>query len=225
MSPNSDPKPVPRTGRARLSREVVLREAMEVADQVGLQGMSMHAIGRGLGVEAMSLYRHVRNKEDILDGIADLVYAEIELVGDDADWRTVMRRRAISIREALARHPWAVDLMESRSTPGPANLRHHDATLAVLRRAGFSSVMATHAYNLLDSYIYGFALQERTLPVATPETLAEVGSILIGSLPADEYPDLIAVGTDLMASGFNYGAEFDFGLGLILDALDRQPRA
>jgi AcrR family transcriptional regulator len=210
--------------RARLSRELVLHAAMALADEGGLPAMTMHGIGEGLGVEAMSLYRHVRNKDDILDGLADLVYGEIDLPDADADWRTAMRRRAQSTRDVLARHPWAVDLMESRTSPGPANLRHHDAVLGILRRAGFSSAVATHAYNLLDSYIYGFALQARSIPVATPEALAEVGEVLIGQLPGDEYPNLKAVGADLMASGFDYGAEFAFGLDLILDALDRLPR-
>jgi len=215
-----------RGGRpARLNREVVLRAAMALADEGGLPAMTMHAIGQRLGVEAMSLYRHVRNKDDILDGLADLVYGEIDLPDADADWRTAMRRRAESTRGVLARHPWAVDLMESRASPGPANLRHHDAMLGALRRAGFSSTMATHAYNLLDSYIYGFALQARSIPVATPEALAEVGEILIGQLPGDEYPNLKAVGIELMASGFDYGTEFAFGLDLILDALDRLPRS
>lgn len=226
MALDTEAKPRRRAGRpARLSRDLVLRAAMSLADEGGLQVMTMHRVGQRLGVEAMSLYRHVRNKEDILDGIADLVYAEIELPDDEGDWRTAMRRRAISTRDVLAHHPWAVDLMESRSTPGPANLRHHDVVLGILRGAGFSSAMATHAYNLLDSYIYGFALQARSLPVATPEALAEVGEVLIGQLPGDEYPHLKAVGIDLMAAGFDYAAEFEFGLDLILDALGRQPKA
>ena len=226
MALDTEAKPRRRAGRpARLSRDLVLRAAMSLADEGGLQVMTMHRVGQHLGVVAMSLYRHVRNKEDILDGIADLVYAEIELPDDEGDWRTAMRRRAISTRDVLAHHPWAVDLMESRSTPGPANLRHHDVVLGILRGAGFSSAMATHAYNLLDSYIYGFALQARSLPVATPEALAEVGEVLIGQLPGDEYPHLKAVGIDLMAAGFDYAAEFEFGLDLILDALGRQPKA
>lgn len=225
MALDNEARPRGRGGRpARLSRELVLRAALRLADEGGLQVMTMHRVGQRLGVQAMSLYRHVRNKEDILDGIADLVYAEIELPDDEGDWRTVMRRRAISTRDVLAHHPWAVDLMESRSTPGPANLRHHDVVLGILRGAGFSSAMATHAYNLLDSYIYGFALQARSLPVATPEALAEVGEVLIGQLSGDEYPHLKAVGVDLMAAGFDYAAEFEFGLDVILDALGRQPK-
>ena len=210
-----------RTGRrARLSRDRVLRTALELADDGGLEALTMHGIARRLGAEAMSLYRHVRNKDDILDGIVDLVFAEIELPANGTHWKAAMRRRAISVREVLSRHPWAIGLLESRTVPGPANLRHHDAVLGVLLGAGFSAAMATHAYNLVDSFIYGFALQERTLPIATPEALAAVGEVLIGQLPGDEYPNLKAVGIALMRSGFNYAHEFDYGLDLILDGLE-----
>jgi AcrR family transcriptional regulator len=205
--------------RARLSREQVLQAAMDLADEGGLEALTMQRIAHRLGAEAMSLYRHVRNKDEILDGLVDLVFGELELPPPATPWKAAMRKRAVSFREALRRHPWAIGLMESASRPGPANLHHHDAVLGLLRGAGFSSLMATHAYNLLDSYIYGFALQERTLPVATPEALAQVGEVLIGQLPGDEYPHLKAVGTELMASGFNYADEFAFGLDLILDGL------
>jgi AcrR family transcriptional regulator len=194
---------------------------MALADEGGLEALTMQGIARRLGAEAMSLYRHVRNKEDLLDGLVDLVFGEIELAPPGTDWRTAMRLRAISAREVLARHSWAIGLLESASRPGPANLGHHDAVLGLLRGAGFSSLMATHAYNLLDSYTYGFALQERTLPVATPEALASFGETFIRQLPSDEYPNLAAVGSDLVASGFDYGDEFEFGLDLILDGLQR----
>jgi AcrR family transcriptional regulator len=207
--------------RARLSRDLVLQAALALADEGGLEALTMQGVARRLGAEAMSLYRHVRNKEDILDGLVDLVFGEIELAPPGTEWHAAMRRRAISAREALARHPWAIGLLESASRPGPANLRHHDAVLGLLREAGFSSLMATHAYNLLDSFIYGFALQERTLPVATPQALAEFGEAFIRQLPGAAYPHLAAVGSDLMAIGFNYGDEFEFGLDLILDALAR----
>ena len=207
--------------RARLSRDQVLRAAIDLADEGGLEALTMQAIGSRLGAEAMSLYRHVRNKDEILDGIVEIVFTEIELPDGAADWKAAMRKRAISARGTLARHPWAIGLLESQARPGPANLRHHDAVLGILLAAGFSGAMATHAYNLIDSYIYGFVLQERTLPIATPEALAEVGEVLIGQLPGDEYPHLKAVGTELMASGFNYADEFEFGLDLILDGLER----
>src|SRR6187402_3712337 len=134
---------------ARLSREAVLRAALEVADEGGLEALTMQRVGEAVGAEAMSLYRHVRNKEDLLDGVVDLVFAEIELPPAGVDWRTAMRERAVSARDVLRRHQWAIGLMESRSQPGPANMRHHDAVLGLLLAAGFTSAAATHAYNLL----------------------------------------------------------------------------
>ncbi len=225
MASESKPTANRRAGRrARLSRDQVLEAALAIADQSGLEGLTMQTIGRQLGAEAMSLYRHVRNKDEILDGLIDLVFAEIELPPPGAPWREAMRERAISFRRVLARHPWAIGLLESASRPGPASLHHHDAVLGLLRDAGFSSLMATHAYNLLDSFVYGFALQELTLPITTPQALAEVGEAVIEPLPSDEYPNFTAVGRDLMASGFDYAGEFEFGLDLILDGLERAAR-
>jgi hypothetical protein len=163
----------------------------------------------------------VRDKEDILDGIVDLVFGEIELPAVNGDWKVAMRRRAISARQVLARHSWAIGLMESRIQPGLANLRHHDGVLASLLAAGFSSLTATRAFNIINSYVYGFGLQEASLPVGTPEQLAEVGDAIIRQMPADEYPHLRRVGIDLMQAGFDYRGEFEVGLDLILDALDR----
>ena len=212
-----------RPGRpARLSREAVLRAAMAVADQGGLEALTMQRVGEQVGAEAMSLYRHVRNKDDLLDGIVDLVFAEIELPPDAADWKVAMRGRAISARAALARHPWSIGLMESRSQPGPANMGHHDAVLGVLFAAGFSGLDATHAYNLLDSFIYGFALQERGMPFGNREELADLGASMFQDTPAGEYANLQQVAGELIASGFDYADEFEFGLDLILDAIERQ---
>lgn len=207
---------------ARLSRDMVMRAAVEVADRDGLEALTMRNIGHQLGAEAMSLYRHVQNKDDVLDGIVDLVYAEIELPPSSVDWKTAMRRRAISSREALTRHPWAVALMESRRQPGPANLRHHDAVVGVLLDAGFSGAMATRAYNLLDSYIYGFALQEVNLPIPATESVADVAADFISQIP-DDYPHLKAVARELMESGFVYADEFEPGLNLILGAIATMP--
>jgi len=207
--------------RAPLSRDRVLRAALELADEGGAGALTMQRIGRRLGVEAMSLYRHVRNKDDILDGLVDLVFAEIELPVDRPAWRAALRARSISAREALRRHPWAIMLMESRVAPGPASLRSRDDVLAVLLGAGFSAADATHAFNLLDSYVYGFALQEAQLPFADAEGLAEMGEQLLAQVPADEYPSFVRVSAELLASGFDYGAEFEFGLDLILDGIDR----
>ena len=207
--------------RAPLSRDRVLRAAMELADEGGVGALTMHQIGSRLGVEAMSLYRHVRNKDEILDGLVDLVFAEIELPVDRSSWRLVLRARSISTRAALRRHPWAITLMESRMAPGPANLRSHDEMLGVLLDAGFSAALATHAYNLVDSYVLGFALQEVHLPFADAEELAEVGDQLLAQVPADDYPSFVRVGTELLASGFDYGDEFEFGLDLIVDGIER----
>jgi AcrR family transcriptional regulator len=207
--------------RAPLNRDRVLRAAVELADEGGIGALTMQGIGRRLGVEAMSLYRHVRNKDDILDGMVDLVFAEIELPADRSSWRTVVRARSISARAALRRHPWAITLMESRVAPGPANLRSHEDTLSVLLDSGCAATMATHAYNLVDSYVLGFALQEVNLPFSDAEELAAMGDMLIAQVPADQYPNFVRVSIELLASGFDYGAEFEFGLDLILDGIER----
>lgn len=208
-----------RPGRpARLSRAQVIDAAVALADEQGIESLTMRSVAHRLGAEAMSLYRHVRNKEDLVDGMVDLVFAEIDMPAG-TDWKSAMRGRAVSAREVLGRHPWAIGLMESRAHPGPANLQHHDAVLRVLLGAGFSSALATRIYNLVDSYVYGFALQERSLPVGTPEDMAEVGEVILRQMPAGAYPHLARVGRDLMAARFDYRAEFDPGLDLILDAL------
>ena len=150
--------------RVPLNRDRLLRGAIAVADAGGLGSLTIRSLAQELGVKPMSLYHHVANKEEILDGIIDVVFSEIELLSTDVDWRSAMRHRAISARSVLRRHPWATPLMESRTNPGPATLRHHDSVIGTLRRAGFSIQMAAHAYSLLDSYIYGFALEEAGLP-------------------------------------------------------------
>src|SRR6516164_10369153 len=160
--------------RAPLSRDRVLRAAVALADTGGISALSMRKLGEALGVEAMSLYNHVASKGDLLDGMIDIVFSEIDLPSGGGDWKAVMRRRAISARQVLRRHPWAIGLMESRTSPGPATLRHHDAVLGYLRQAGFSIELTAHAYSLLDSYIYGFALQEAGLPFGTGEEAAQV---------------------------------------------------
>lgn len=207
--------------RGRLSRGQVLEAAMAIADAEGIGALTMRRIGERLGAEAMSLYRHARDKDDILDGLVDLVYAEIEVPRRGTDWKGAMRRRAISARDALSRHPWAIALMESRTHPGPANLRHHDAVLGVLGEAGFSSATATHAYNLLDSYIYGFALQEKSLPFGSAEELAAMGEDFLRQIPPDEYPHLARVARELLEARFDYAKEFEVGLELILDGIER----
>jgi hypothetical protein len=168
----------------------------------------------------MSLYHYVAGKDEILDGIVDLVFSEIELPAADGDWRSQMRRRATSARLALRRHPWAIGLMESRANPGPATLRHHDATLGTLRTAGFSVAMTAHAYALLDSYIYGFALQEAALPFNS-KTVTEAAEAIMGVF-AGEYPHLTEMAAEhILRPGYDFGDEFEIGLTVILDALSR----
>ena len=211
--------------KQRLTRERVLQAALAIADEAGIDALTMRSTSERLGSEPMSLYRHVRNKEDMLDGLVDLVFGEVALPRSAADWKRAMRQRAIAVREVLSRHPWAVALMESRVTPGAENLRHHEWVVGVLRGAGFSGADATHAYNALDSYIYGFALQERNLPFKNAEELAEIGPMLLRQIPADVYPHLRAVSEELLAARFDYGKEFEFGLDLLLDGIARMRSA
>src|SRR2546426_1291503 len=207
--------------RAALTRERILRAAISLADRDGIESLSMRKLGHELGVEAMSLYNHVRNKVDMLDGMVDVVFSEIELPANGEEWRIAMRKRAISARQALLRHPWAIGLMESRATPGPATLRHHDAVLGSLRTAGFSIDLAAHAYSILDGYVYGFTLTELTLPFRNSEVAEVAGNIMDGFRPG-EYPHLAEMAVDrAMKPGYNYGDEFEYGLDLVLDGIQR----
>jgi AcrR family transcriptional regulator len=208
--------------RVPLSRERVLQTALRLVDQGGLESLSMRKLGQELGVEAMALYYHFANKEEILDGVVDRVFGEIDLPAAGADWKTAMRRRAISLRDVLLRHRWAVGLMESRRNPGPANLLHHDAVIGSLRAAGFDMDMVAHAYSVLDGYIYGFALTKMNLPFETGEEVADVAQTMLEPFPLGEYPNLVAFITEhAMQPGYDFGNEFEYGLDLILDGLER----
>ena len=206
--------------RAQLSRDRVLRAAVTRADQDGISSLSMRKLGEALGVEAMSLYNHVASKSDLLDGMIDIVFGEIDLPSGDGDWKAAMRRRAISARQVLRRHPWAIGLMESRTSPGPATLRHHDAVLGCLRQAGFSIDLTAHAYALLDSYVYGFALQEASLPFGSGEEAAQVAHQISAQFASGQYPYLTEMATEhVLRPGYDFGDEFVVGLDLILDGL------
>ena len=174
--------------REPLTRERVLEAAIKLADQGGIESLSMRKLGQELGVEAMALYYHFASKDEVLDGVVDLVFSEIDLPATGADWKTAMRQRAISVRDVLSRHRWAIGLMESRTNPGPANLRHHDAVIGSLRAAGFDMEMAAHAYSLLDSYIYGFALTKMNLPFDTSQEIAEVAQSMLQPFPLTNTP-------------------------------------
>ena len=209
-----------------LTRDQILQAALVLADTEGLPALSMRRLGQVLGVEAMSLYNHVAGKDDVLNGIIDLVIGEIALPTAADGWRAGMTRRAHAAREVLRRHPWALGLLESRPHPGPASLRYHDAVLGCLRGAGFSLPLAASAFSLLDSYIYGFAMQEAALPFSTPETLAAVGGDILAHLPVADFPHLTEMITDhALQPGYSYAREFSIGLELLLDALAQRHAA
>lgn len=208
--------------RRRLSRERVLRTAIAHADAGGLEALTMRTLSEELEVAPMALYRHVANKSDLIDAMVDVVFAEIGVPSGGGDWQTAMRRRAISVRDALSRHPWAIGLMESRRSPGPANLRHHDAVIGRLRASGFDVEMAAHAYSLLDSYIYGFAMTKLSLPFETTTDDAQVAQTMLDPLPVNEYPNLVEfIIEHALKPGYDYGDEFEYGLDVILDGLER----
>lgn len=208
--------------RPSLSRERVLQAAVAVADNDGLGGLTIRSLAVELDVQPMSVYHYVANKTEILDGIVDLVFAEIDLPVAGGDWRAEITKRARSARSVLRRHPWAIALMESRTTPGFAILRHHDANLATLRAAGFSVPMTAHAYALIDAFVYGFAVQESSLPFESGDEAAEAATAMMAHFESGQYPHLTELAVEhVMQPGYAFGDEFDFGLGLILDGLAR----
>jgi len=206
--------------RVPLSRERVLDAAIKLADQGGLESLSMRKLGQELGVEAMAVYYHFANKDEVIDGIVDIVFSQIDLPASGVDWKSAMRQRAVSLRDVLLRHRWAIGLMESRRKPGPANLRHHDVVIGSLRSAGLDMPTIAHAYSLVDSYIYGFALFTMNLPFDPSEEVAELAQGMLQAFPLNAYPNLIAY-ISAMRPGYDYGDEFEFGIDLILDGLQR----
>lgn len=204
-----------------LSRPRVVVEAVRLADREGVDGLSMRRLADALGVGAMSLYRYVASREDLLDAMINVVFEEIELPVEQTDWQSAIRGRSASARQVLALHRWAIGLMESRTSPGPAHLRHREAVTACLRRAGFSVVMATHANWLLDVYVYGFALQEAGLPFDSADEFADMAEgVYLPQLPPAEFPYLNESAAALVAAGYDPAEEFTFGLDLVLSALE-----
>ena len=216
-------QPKPATDRrVPLSKGRVLDAALGLADTGGLDSLTMRRLGDELEVGPMALYRHVANKEDLIDGLVDIVFGEIPLPPNGVGWKTAMRERSFSLRDALMRHRWAIGLMESRKNPGPANLRHHDAVIGSLRAAGFDMAMAAHAYSVLDAYIYGFALTKMSLPFEDTSDIAEVAETMLAPFPVNAYPNLAAFITEhAMQPGYDYADEFEYGLDLILDSLEK----
>jgi AcrR family transcriptional regulator len=196
--------------------------AVEVADASGVGALTIRSLAQHLGVKPMSLYYYVANKDAILDGIVDLVFSEIDLPVPGGGWRSEMRRRAISARSVLRRHPWAIEILQSRTAPGPGTLRHHNAVIGTMREAGFTVEMTAHAFALLDSYIYGFALSEASLPINGPETVTEIAEQMMLQYLAVDYPHLAEFSVKhILKPGYDFGREFEFGLDLILDGLAR----
>jgi AcrR family transcriptional regulator len=205
--------------RPPLSRERVMRGAALIAGESGIGSLTIRSLAQALGVKPMSLYHYVANKDEILDGIVDLVFSEIDLPSLEGSWRPELRQWAHSARQVLTRNSWAIALLESRATPGPATLRHHDQIIGVLRGAGFSVPMTAHAYALLDSYVYGFALQEAALPF-NPETVAPVAESIMQTFLEGAYPHLVELAAEhVLQPDYDFSDEFEFGLDLILSGL------
>lgn len=214
--------------RQPLTRDRVLCGALTLADEIGIETFTIRKLAAALDVKPMTIYHHVPGKEQILDGIVDLVFAEIELPPTNLDWRAAMRRRCMSAREVLNRHPWAPPLMESRTSPGPASMRHHDAVLGCLRSGGLSLATTAHAYAILDSYVYGFALQEAHLPFLGDADLGLLAEQILQAFPAGAYPHFVEFTTQhVLRPGYSFGCSFEVGLDLILDGIapsDSLPR-
>lgn len=211
------------SARPRLNRETVLQRAVGLADRGGLDGLSMRALAQQLGVVPMALYKHVANKDDLIDGMVDIVWGEVEPPDPDGGWRDGLRSRAVSLRQALLRHRWAVGLLEARMRPGYENLRQHDAMMGRLRTAGFPFRSTVHVTSVLDAYVYGFALQEKTLPFDSAEQSGEVAEQKLAEVPPEAalaFPWLLEVVTELGQAGYDYDVEFVTGLDLILDGVE-----
>lgn len=212
--------------RPRLTRTAVLAGAVALADEIGVEPLTIRRLAERLEVKPMAIYHHVASKEEILDGMVDLVFAEIALPPAGVGWKEAVRVRAASARDVLVRHRWAVPLLESRAHPGPATLAHHEAMLGCLRGAGFPMAMVAHAYALIDAFVYGFVLQQTTMPFDTegtsPEETAELMAGIMAAMPEGGFPHLVAFATEhVLQPGYSFAAEFDFGLDLILDGLER----
>jgi AcrR family transcriptional regulator len=209
--------------RAPLSRERVLAAALTLADAEGIDSLSMRRLGEALGVEAMSLYKHVANKDAILDALVDAVFAEIDLPPAVTAWRSGVRAWAMSKRVILLRHPWALALLESRTSPGAATLRQHDAVIGAFRAGGFTVADTGHAFACVDSYLYGFVLTELNLPFKTGEEAEKVATAILRDMPRGAFPHLTEFAVQhVLKPGYSYAGEFEFGLDLILDGLERR---
>lgn len=206
-----------------MSRELVLAGAVELADEIGVEPLTIRKLADALGSKPMTLYSYVANKDAILDGMIDVVFDEIDPPPMDLPWRPALRHRCVSAREVLRRHPWAVPLMESRTSPGPSTLRHHDAVLGCLRAGGLPTPVVAHAYAIVDAFVYGFAVQEASLPGGgVGDEWNEVTEDIAAQLPPDQFPHLAAFTAEhVLQPGYGFGDSFDVGLDLVLDGIER----
>ncbi len=211
--------------RQPLTPERVLRGALDLTDQIGVEALTMRKLADALDTKPMTIYHHVPGKEQIIDGMVDLVFSEITMPPEDADWRSALRVRYVSARSVLNRHWWAAPLMETRTAPGPESLKQHDAVLGCLRRGGLSLQLTAHAYAVLDSFLYGYAIQEAGLPFHGDDPtvqLDELAEGILAMLPRETYPHFVEFTVDhVLQPGYDFGASFEYGLDLILDGLER----
>lgn len=208
--------------RQSLTRARIISGAVMLADDIGVDALTIRKLATALNVKPMTIYHYVPNKGSIIDGMVDEVFNEIDLPPVNTDWKIAIRKRSTSARAVLGKHPWAVPLMESRRTPGPATLQHHNAVLGCLRSGGLSVEMTAHAYAVIDAFIYGFAIQEASMPATSGNEMADLADSIIESLPVDEYPHLMELTTEhILKPGYDFGNEFEFGLNLILEGLDK----
>lgn len=211
-----------RTPRHPLERERIIEEAVRIADEHGLDAVTMRKLARSLGVQAMSLYHHVPSKEALLAAMLDAIYERMALPRAEEGWRDAMRARAASMRQAFRDHPWSLGLVDTGTNPGPAALNHTDSLLGTLRSAGFSVPMAAHAMAVFDAFVYGFAVQERNLPFTAGPDVADVATDVLASIPEGVYPHLQEFALEhVMTPGYDFGDEFAFGLELVLDGIER----
>ena len=210
-----------RKRKTPVSRQKAIKASLAIADKKGLEALTMRKLAKALRIEAMSLYYHFRDKDEIFDGMVDQVFTEIGLASMEVDWRISMKQRAFAVRKALERHPWALGVMESRPNIGPAIAAHHNSVIGALRKAGFSVGLASHAFSVIDAFIFGFILQERHLPFDTPEELSDIAESALKAFQEDKFPYFSEMITaHVLKPGYSYSAEFEFGLDLIIESLE-----
>jgi AcrR family transcriptional regulator len=210
--------------RAPLTPERVMQAALEMADAQGLDALSMRNLAGVLKVEAMSLYNHVPSKERILEGLVELVVSEIEMPVVGEDWKAAMRKRSLSAHAVLMRHPWATQLFASRINVGPNMLRYADRTLGTLREGGFSYPLADHAWNALDSYIYGFTFHTLNFPL-NPADYASAAKQFVHLIPPESHPYLNGLSQEVISGRHDGVHPFALGLDLLLDGLEALRKA